>query len=248
MRVALCVLGMAVCTGIASAQEQVSNFEACVSEAKQKHSDAVMANYLSYKCDGATAQRLAARPDQCDADVKPSLRNVERRSRQLEDGLYQRIVWRTAACAGMCETRIYNDSRDTNYLCEVRRHTEDRATYYGPPPRNTYYGRDADENPPQRRVIYGPAIRTYDQSAPSVYRRRAPESERERLVEERWYYIMPGWHLEYEYDEPSSRRRDDDDDRRYDSRRDSRDDDRGDSYRIYEYRRSDSRRGDRGDD
>jgi epoxyqueuosine reductase QueG len=63
MRTVLCVLCVAMCSGTAIAQEGVSNFDACVSEAKQRHTDAIMETYFSYKCDGVVAQRLAARPD-----------------------------------------------------------------------------------------------------------------------------------------------------------------------------------------
>src|SRR5262245_38708221 len=119
MRTILCVLCVAMCSGIASAQEHVSNFDACVSEARQRHTDSVTETYFSYKCDGATAQRLAARPDQCAADVRPSRNRIERTSRQMDDGLYLRMIWRTSVCAGMCETRFYNDARRTGYLCEV---------------------------------------------------------------------------------------------------------------------------------
>jgi hypothetical protein len=237
---------MATCSGIAGAQESLSNFEACVAEGKQRHTDAAMENYLSYKCDGAAAQRLAARPDQCVADVKPSLRNVERRSRQLNDGLYQRIIWRTDACAGMCETRFYTDARDTSYLCEVRRHLEARIPQNGPQPlRNTgYYRRYVEDYPPPPRYTYGPAARTYEQPRYYVVRPRTAE---------RWYYIEPGRYVEYRYpgdyaddDRREDYRRDDyrtdgyrgDDYRRDDYRRsdDRADDDRGDGYRRYEYR------------
>jgi hypothetical protein len=223
---------MAMCCGIAGGQERLSNFEACIAEARQGHTDSVMENYLSFKCDGAAAERLAARPDQCAGDVRPSLRDVERRSRQLDDGLYLRITWRTDVCAGMCETRLYNDARETNYLCEVRRHLEARIPLnYGQPLRNAgYYRRDADEYPPPPpRWTYEPAVRSSEAPRDSV--------SRPRLLE-RGYYAKPGWYRKY-------RPRDDADDERRDGYRrdeygyrrgDDRADDRGDGYLRYEYR------------
>jgi hypothetical protein len=238
MRIAFCILCIAMCSGIAGAQTPRSNFEACVTEARQKHTDSAMENYLSFKCDGATAERLAARPDQCAGDVRPLLRNVERRSRQLDDGLYRRIVWRTDMCAGMCETRFYTDARETNYLCEVRRHLESRVRQnYGRPLRNAdYYQPYGEEYPPPSapRWTYGPAVKSYEQ----------PRYSRPRVTE-RWYYVEPGWYREYR---PSDYA---DDDRRDDYRRDdySRDDYRRDDYRRddYDYRRGDDRAEDRRD-
>jgi hypothetical protein len=226
---------MAMCSGIACAQEQhVSNFEACVGEAKEK---STMENYSSWKCEGATAQRLAARPDQCPGDVKPLLRNVERRTRQLDDGLYLRIIWRTNECAGQCETRIYNYARDTAYMCEVRRHAEGRIPRYdGPPLRPTYLRRYGDDRygdeyrpaPARRWGYYGPATRSYEQPEPNFRRRLEPEREA-RVIERR--YIMPGWRLEYQYPD------DDRDDRRdYKRRDDFRDEERRDGYRREDYR------------
>jgi hypothetical protein len=227
MRISFCVLCMAMCSGIAGAQAPLSNFEACIAEARQRHTDSAMENYLSFKCDGPTAERLAARPDHCAGDARPSLRNVERRSRQLDDGLYLRIIWRTDVCAGMCETRFYTDARDTNYLCEVRRHREPRIPWnYGQPLRNTgYYSRYADEYPPPPPPpwTYRTAAGSYEQPR---YVLRPP-------VTERWYYVEPGWYREYRPRDHA------DDDRRdvYDDRRgDDRADDRRDGYLRYEYR------------
>jgi hypothetical protein len=229
MRMAFCVLCMAMFSGLAGAQEPLSNFEACVSEARQRRTDSAMENYLSFKCDGVAAQRLAARPDQCAADVRPSLRNVERRSRQLDDGLYLRIIWRTDVCAGMCETRFYTDARDTSYLCEVRRHLEARGPLDGGPPlRNPGYSRrDAYDYPPAPRWTDAPAPRSYEQPRYYVVRPR---------VAERWYYVEPGRYREYRY--PSDFADDDrgEDYRRGDDRRGEDQADDGRAYPRYEYR------------
>ncbi len=247
MRIAFCVLCMAMFSGIAGAQAPLSNFDACVAEARQSHRDSAMENYFSFKCDGAKAERLASRPDQCSGDVRPSLRNVERRSRQLDDGLYLRIIWRTDACAGMCETRFYTDGRETNYLCEVRRHREARVRQnYGRPPRNPdYYRPDADEYPPLPvpRWTYGPASRSDEQPRYYISGPRATE---------RWYYVEPGWYREYRSSDRADGDRRGNDYRRDDDRRD---DDRWDDYRSrddsrrdeYGYRRGEDRADDRRD-
>ena len=155
MRTVLCVLCVAMCCGLAIAQEGVSNFDACVSEAKQRHTDAIMETYFSYKCDGVIAQRLAARPDQCGADVRPSRSRIQRSSRQLEDGLYLRMIWRTSLCAGMCETRFYSDARETRYLCEVRRHIVGKGVPDGGPRHYPPGRRDLDEYAPEGSVYPG---------------------------------------------------------------------------------------------
>jgi len=240
MRMALGILCMVMCCGIAGAQDHVSNFETCVSEAKQNHTDTTMETYLSYKCDGPTAQRLAARPDQCTADIKPALRSIERRSRQLEDGLFLRMIWRTEACAGMCETKYYNDARETGYLCEVRKHIAGRVAQNGGQMlRDTGYRRYADDYQQDRRWIYGPAVRRNEQPYYSS-RRRIPETDAGSPVAERWYYIPPGGYLEYRY--PSDYA----DDRRDDYRRDDYvgHDYRRDDYRSDDYSRDGYLRGD----
>jgi hypothetical protein len=179
-----------------------------------------MENYLSFKCDGGTAERLAARPDQCAGDARPPLRNVERSSRQLDDGLYLRIIWRTDVCAGMCEARLYIDARDTSYLCEVRRHLEAGVRQnYGRPLRNAdYYWPYADEYPP-------PPAPRHEQPRYYVPRPRVTEP----------YDVEPGRYREYR---PSDYADDDrrDDYRRDDRRGDDRADDRRDGYLRYEYR------------
>jgi hypothetical protein len=203
----LCVLWVATYCGIASAQEHLSNFEACLSEARQKHTDSTMETYTSYKCDGAAAQKLAARPDECAADIRPPLNRIERKSRQLEDGLYLRMIWRTEVCAGMCETRSYNDSRDTKYLCEVRRRSDGRvAQSNGQAPRSTGDRRHGKEYQSGRRWAYRP-VRSYGQ--PGSYRRRMLETEEEARRSGRWNYGEPEWHPTYPYpsDYPDDYRR-----------------------------------------
>jgi hypothetical protein len=222
MRTMFCVLCLAMWSATVSAQS-VSNFDACVSDSQQKHTDSTMENYTSWKCDGATAQRLAVRPDQCSADVRPS--RIERKSRQLEDGLYLRMIWRTQVCAGMCEIRFYNDSRDPSYLCEVRRHTGESMAAQNddrPPPR---YRRYPGEYPPERRWVW----RDYDEPGP--YRRRIREPEEDVRRRERRIYVEPEWYRIYP--------RDDRDEYRDAYRYDYRDDYRRDDYRrdYYYYRR-----------
>ena len=215
MRMLFCVLCLAMCSGIANAQQQLTNFDTCVSEAQQRHADSTMENYLSFKCDGITAQKLAARPDQCNDDAKPSLRNIERKFRQLADGLYLRMIWRTHVCAGMCETRIYNDGRDTNYLCEVRRHIEGRVVR-DDPPRDAGYGGYV-HGYPSRRWTYRP-VSGSDQPGfytDYAFRRRMPETD-EDLRRGRWISGGPDWYEVYEHPSASYP----DNDRRDDYRRD----------------------------
>jgi hypothetical protein len=199
-----------MCSGIAIAHGRISNFDACVSAAEQRHADSIMDTYLSYKCDGAVAQRLAARPDQCGADVRPSRSRIVRSSRQLEDGLYLRMIWRTGACAGMCETRSYSDARETKYLCEVRRHIVGPGTPDAEPPRYPSYRRYLEEYPPRDSVYRG---------APGY----APMEPYEPRRPGRWVYGKPPWYHPYDYPgwggSPDGYRRDDDD-RSNDYRRD----------------------------
>jgi hypothetical protein len=221
MRMMFCVLCLAMWSGVASTQvanaQYVSNFDACVNDARQKRTDSTMENYTSFKCDGVTAQKLAARPDECSADVRPSANRIERRSRQLGDGLYLRMIWRTQVCAGMCEIRFYNDSRDPSYLCEVRRHIGESRLGESrrpddddrPPPR---YNRRYPDYPPPRRWVW----REYDEPAPYRPRLREPEEEVRRV--ERWIRVEPDRYRAY----PREYRDDDDRDDYY--RRDYRDD------------------------
>jgi hypothetical protein len=202
-------------SGAVSAQ-YASNFDACVGDAQQKRTESTMDNYVSWKCDGATAQRLAARPDACASDVRPT--RIDRKQRQLGDGLYLRMTWSTRVCAGMCEIRFYDsDSRDTSYLCEVRRHTgETRPARYDDQPPQRYYRRyPGDYYPPERRVWR--RVRGYDE--PEPYRRRLREPD-EDSWRGRWIDVEPpAWRRVYPREEFRDVYRDDD---RYGYRRDDR--------------------------
>ncbi len=109
------VLCLILYPAIASA----TNFDVCVNEAKTNHNDTAGDGFTSYKCEGATAEKLSARPDECTGGAKPSLRSLARKSRQLDDGLYSSMSWTAGKCVGSCEMRSY-DSQNTTYLCEVR--------------------------------------------------------------------------------------------------------------------------------
>jgi hypothetical protein len=114
------ILCLALCPAIANA----TNFEVCVNEAKTNHNDAPAEGYASYKCEGTTAEKLLARPDECPGGTKPSLRNLVRKSRQFDDGVWSSLSWTAGKCVGMCETRSY-DSKEPTYLCEVRVYGDD---------------------------------------------------------------------------------------------------------------------------
>ena len=124
MRTILCILCVVVHGGIGRAQEDrndrlSSNFDACVNEARQNHTERVTDTYYSYQCEGATAERLAARPDQCGDGAKPSQSQLKSSLQQVEDGLYLRMKWRTGMCAGLCEARLYADDREATHKCEL---------------------------------------------------------------------------------------------------------------------------------
>jgi hypothetical protein len=198
MRAIFGILCLALCSGVAGAQEHLSNFDACVNESKQRRTDSIMPDYLSYRCDGATAQKLAARPDECSADARPTLNDIEHKSRQLIDGLYLRMTWRTEVCAGMCETRFYEDSRNPSYLCEVRRHIGDRVARNAAPLRRYTTGRRyADGYPLRRRWVWRPR-RTYE--PPASYWRRMQETEEEARRMERRIYDEPDRYPPYSRD------------------------------------------------
>jgi hypothetical protein len=211
MRLMFCVLCLAIWSGTASAQS-ASNFDACVTDAQQKHTDSTMDNYTSWKCDGAKAQKLAVRPDSCSADARPT--RIDRKTRQLEDGLYLRMTWSTRACAGMCEIRFYNDeSKQTSYLCDVRRRTAESRPVSDDdsrPPR--YYRRYPGEYyPPERR--FSRPVREYDEPPPR--RRRVREPDEDVRGRGRWIYDEPPdwrreWRRVYPRDEYRDVYRDDD--------------------------------------
>jgi hypothetical protein len=113
----MCLL---LCPAIASA----TNFDVCVNEAKTNHNDTTAEGYTSYKCEGTTAEKLLARPDECESGTKPSLHSLVRKSRQLDDGLWSSLSWTAGKCVGTCQTRSY-DSRDTTYLCEIRVYSDE---------------------------------------------------------------------------------------------------------------------------
>jgi hypothetical protein len=217
MKRILCVLCLALPPGIAGAQQQhVSNFEDCVNESKQNHTDRATEHYSSYKCESNTAKLLAERPDECEGGSKPRLGSQVLQRRKLSDGLYQRLSWREGSCSGVCETRSY-DSKDTTYLCEVRKRTGGSAqpeTREEPPP-------GADSRPENRpsshafrpgwrrehrpRPYYGPPAYHYH------YRYRwseMPEHHEYRPYWHREYWHREYWHHEYwhhEYPRPEPR-------------------------------------------
>jgi hypothetical protein len=213
MRVIFCVLCVATWSGVAGAQH-VSNFDACVSEATQKHADSTMDNYSSYRCDGATAQKLAVRPDECSSDVKPG--RIERKSKQLGNGLYLRTVWRTRTCAGMCEIRFYDDSKDPSYRCEVRRHNgETREAQNDDPPARRYRRYPYPYYYPTPQRTWRP-VRRYD-DAPGYDRRQRLDEEDARRMD-RWIY-RGEWYRVYPREDRDQYRdvhRDDRDDYRRD--------------------------------
>jgi hypothetical protein len=112
---------LALCFALYPAIAGATNYDVCVSEARTNHTDTAAEGYASYKCEGTTAEKLTARPDECTdgGALKPALRSLVRKSRQLDDGLYTSLTWIAGRCTGACETRSY-DSKDTTYLCEVR--------------------------------------------------------------------------------------------------------------------------------
>jgi hypothetical protein len=211
MRLMFCVLCLVMWSGTVSAQSG-SNFDACVNDAQEKHTDSTMDNYTSWKCDGAKAQKLAVRPDSCSADARPT--RIDRKTRQLEDGLYLRMTWSTRACAGMCEIRFYNDeSKQTSYLCDVRRRTAESRPVSDDdrrPPR--YYRRYPGEYyPPERR--FSRPVREYDEPPPR--RRRVREPDEDVRGRGRWIYDEPPdwrreWRRVYPRDEYRNVYRDDD--------------------------------------
>jgi hypothetical protein len=197
MRLVFCVLCLAMWSGIVSAQSD-SNFDACVTDAKQNHTDSTMDSYTSWRCEGDVAQRLAVRPDSCSADPRPG--RIERNTRQLEDGLYLRMTWSTRTCAGMCEIRFYNkDPKATSYLCDVRRRTADSTPPPDDRPPLRYSRRYPREYyPPERRVWRPEREREYDGPPPYYYRRRARGPDEDGPPRGRWSsYIGRDWRRDW---------------------------------------------------
>jgi hypothetical protein len=114
------ILCFVLCPAIANA----TNFEVCVNEANTNQHAMPAEGYTSFKCEGTTAEKLLARPDECPGGTKPSLRSLIRKSKQFDDGFWSSVSWTAGKCVGSCETRSY-DSKDTTYLCEVRVYGDD---------------------------------------------------------------------------------------------------------------------------
>jgi len=166
---------LTLCPALAGA----TNFEACVNDAKQNNSVVMADGYTAYKCDATTAEKLTARPDECPDGAKPLLRNLARKYRQLDDGLYTSLSWKAGRCLGSCETRSY-DSKDTTYFCEVRIYADDgKPVETGPdaapgisrrkaptdfgrrPWRPAWYPPEPDRPAPERRWTWHSSPRTY---------------------------------------------------------------------------------------
>lgn len=113
-----------LCLTLYPAIASATNFDVCVSEAKANHTDTTADGYTSYKCEGTTAEKLSARPDECTGGAKPPLGRLIRKTNQLDDGFSSKLSWTTQKCGGSCEMRSY-DSKDTTYLCEVRVYSDD---------------------------------------------------------------------------------------------------------------------------
>ena len=113
-----------LCLTLYPAIASATNFDVCVNEAKANHNDTTADGYTSYKCEGTTAEKLSARPDECTGGAKPPLGRLIRKPNQLDDGFSLKLSWIAGKCGGSCEMRSY-DSKDTTYLCEVRVYSDD---------------------------------------------------------------------------------------------------------------------------
>lgn len=113
-----------LCLALYPAIACATNFDVCVNEAKANHNDTAADGFTSYKCEGTTAEKLSARPDECTGGAKPPLGRLIRKSNQLDDGFYSKLSWTAGKCGGSCEMRSY-DSQDTTYLCEVLVYSDD---------------------------------------------------------------------------------------------------------------------------
>jgi hypothetical protein len=107
-------LCLVLCPAVASA----TNFDKCVTEARTNHTETTVEGYTAYKCEGETAEKLSARPDECPGGKKPDLRNLIRTKQQFDDGLFSKLEWRIGKCSGSCEARSY-DNKETHYQCEL---------------------------------------------------------------------------------------------------------------------------------
>jgi hypothetical protein len=156
-----------------------------MTEAKTKHNDAAAEGYAIYTCEGTTAEKLLARPDECEAGrPKPPLASLKRDRAQKDDGQYSQLIWRAGKCSGVCESRSY-DSKDTTYKCELRVYANGPA--------------------PPTEVNREPAPRTGEGTDAAAPRRGPPfdgRPHRRRLVRaDRW----PRPPRQYPYDRPEFR-------------------------------------------
>jgi hypothetical protein len=115
-----------LCLVLYPAVAGATNFDACVTDAKTSHNETAGTGYSSYKCEGTTAEKLSARPDECGGGQKPPLSSLVRKKQQFDDGLWSQLSWRAGKCSGSCEMRSY-DSKDTHYQCEVKIYTNGAA-------------------------------------------------------------------------------------------------------------------------
>lgn len=99
-----------------------SNFDACMTEATLAGS-VTTDGYVSYHCAGTTAEKLAARPDECPVGrIRPALKSVVRQQQPFDDGLLTSVSWTAGRCWGKCAMRSF-DYKETSYGCEVRVYT-----------------------------------------------------------------------------------------------------------------------------
>jgi hypothetical protein len=160
----------ALCLMLYPAIAGATNFDACVNDAKQTDSVATADGYISYRCENTTAEKLAARPDECPVgDVKPPLSSLVRRQTQLDDGLLTSLSWRAGRCSGSCEMRSF-DSQEATYNCEVRIYSDDGGPAETTRERPPAAGDRQAANQP-RRPRWFP--RRYSRLAPPRYPDRA---------------------------------------------------------------------------
>lgn len=136
-----------LCLSLYPAIAAATNFDVCVNEAKANHNDTTVDNYTSYKCEGSTAEKLAARPDECPGGQKPSDRSLSRKTKPLPDGLYSSLRWRAGKCEGMCES-VSSNSKDTTYTCTLKIFSDGSGTAENAPPDNS-----REAGPPAPRQV-----------------------------------------------------------------------------------------------